>query len=304
MKKTLIVILGPTGTGKTNLSIKLAQMLDTIIISSDSRQIYKELKIGTATPTEEELSKAKHYMIGNKSIYDYYSAGIYELEVLEILNNVFKTKDTAILAGGSGMYIDAVCKGIDIQPDIEPQIREQVIRQYEDEGIESIRFDLQRLDPEHYKFVDLNNPKRIMKAVEICIQTGKTYTSFLTRQKKMRDFNILKIGLERDREELYNRINKRVDIMLEDGLVEEAKQFHKEKHLNSLNTVGYKELFAHFEGEYNLEEAIRLIKRNSRRYAKRQITWHKKDETINWFHPDDIDNVISFVEKKVNLLKT
>lgn len=300
MKKSLIVILGPTGTGKTNLSIKLAQILDTIIISSDSRQIYKELKIGTASPTKEELSKAKHFMIGNKSIHDYYSAGIYELEVLEILKNIFKTKDTAILAGGSGMYIDSVCKGIDIQPDIEPKIRKQVIKQYENEGIESLRFDLKRLDYEHYKFVDLNNPKRIMKALEICKQTGKTYTSFLTKQKKIRDFNIIKIGLERNRDELYDRINKRVDIMLKDGLVEEAKQLHKHKNLNALNTVGYKELFAHFEDEYDLEEAIRLIKRNSRRYAKRQITWHKKDETINWFHPNDIDIIISFVEKQIN----
>jgi len=301
MNKILIVILGPTGIGKTNLSIKLAQILDTIIISSDSRQIYKELKIGTAPPTKEELSKVQHYMIGNKSIYDYYSAGIYELDVLEILNKTFKTKNSAILAGGSGMYIDAVCRGIDVQPDIEPEIRKQIIKQYENEGIKSLRFDLQRLDPEHYKLVDLNNPKRIMKALEICIQTGKTYTSFLTRQKKTRNFNILKIGLERKREELYDRINKRVDIMLEKGLVEEAKQFHKDKHLNSLNTVGYKELFAHFEGEYNLTEAIRLIKRNSRRYAKRQITWHKKDETINWFHPDDIDNIISFVQKEIDI---
>jgi len=296
-RKTLIVIIGPTGTGKTNLSIKLANMLETVIISSDSRQIYKELKIGTAQPTEEELLQAKHYMIANKSIHDYFSAGIYEIKVLKILKEIYKTKDVAILAGGSGMYIDAVCKGIDIQPDVEPQIREQVIKQYETEGIESLRFDLQRLDAEHYAFVDLNNPKRIMKALEICIQTGKTYTSFLKNQKKERDFKIIKIGLERDREELYERINKRVDIMFEEGLLEEAKQFHKYKHLNALNTVGYKELFACFEGEYDLIEAIRLIKRNSRRYAKRQITWHKKDETINWFHPNDFEGIFDFVKK-------
>lgn len=301
VKKTLIVIIGPTGTGKTSLSIKLANIFDTAIISSDSRQIYKELKIGTATPTKEELLQAKHYMIANKSIHDYYSAGIYEIEVLKILENTFKTKNVAILAGGSGMYIDAVCKGIDIQPDIEAKIREQVINQYETEGIESLRFDLKKLDPEHYAFVDLNNPKRIMKALEICIQTGKTYTSFLKNTKKERPFKIIKIGIERNREELYDRINKRVDIMLEEGLIEEAKQVHKYKNLNALNTVGYKELFAHFEEEYDLQEAIRLIKRNSRRYAKRQITWHKKDETISWFHPEKSEDIIKFLKEKIEM---
>jgi len=300
LKKKLIVIIGPTGTGKTSISIKIANMLDTAIISSDSRQIYKELKIGTATPSKEELSQAKHYMIANKSIHDYFSAGIYEIEVLKILDEIFKTKDVAILAGGSGMYIDAVCNGIDIQPDIEPEIRQKVINQYETEGIESLRFDLQRLDPEHYAFVDLNNPKRIMKAIEICIQTGKTYTSFLKNQKKERKFDIIKIGLERNRDELYERINKRVDIMLKEGLVNEAKQLHKFKHLNALNTVGYKELFAHFEGKYDLNEAIRLIKRNSRRYAKRQITWHKKDKDINWFHPDDFDKISEFIKTQLS----
>ncbi len=300
MNKTLIVISGPTGIGKTDLSIELAQMLNTVIISSDSRQIYQELKIGTAAPTKEDLEKVKHYMIGTKSIHDYYSAGIYELEVLKLLDEIFKTKNTAILTGGSGMYIDAVCKGIDVQPDIEPSIREQVIKQYEKEGIESIRFDLKKLDPEHYKFVDLNNPQRIMKAIEICIQTGKTYTSFRTKEKKNRAFNIIKIGLQRDRDELYERINKRVDIMLKQGLVEEAKLFHKYKNLNSLNTVGYKELFAYFEGEYNIEEAVRLIKRNSRRYAKRQITWFKRDHEIKWFHPDEQEEIMTFIKEKLN----
>ncbi|MCF6366487.1 MAG: tRNA (adenosine(37)-N6)-dimethylallyltransferase MiaA [Bacteroidales bacterium] len=299
LNKTLIVILGSTGIGKTNLSIELALMLNTVIISSDSRQIYKELKIGTAAPAKNDLAKAKHYMIGNKSIHDYYSAGIYELEVLKVLDNIFKTKNTAILAGGSGMYIDAVCKGIDIQPDIETEIRRQVIKQYETEGIESLRFDLKKFDPEHYKFVDLNNPQRIMKALEICIQTGKTYTSFLKNKKKNRDFNIIKIGLQRNREELYERINKRVDIMLEQGLVKEAKQFYKYKKLNSLNTVGYKELFAYFNGEHDLKEAIRLIKRNTRRYAKRQITWFKRDNEISWFHPDEKEKIISFVNERI-----
>lgn len=300
MIKTLIVILGPTGIGKTDLSIELAQAFNTVIISSDSRQIFKELKIGTATPTDDDLAKVKHYMIGNKSILDYYSAGIYELDVLKLLTKIFKSKNTAILTGGSGMYINAVCKGIDTQPDIEPSIREQVIRQFENEGIESLRFDLQRLDPEHYKHVDLNNPQRVMKAIEICIQTGKTYTSFLTKENKNRDFNIIKIGLERNREELYEQINRRVDIMIEEGLLEEAKQFHKYKELNSLNTVGYKELFSYFEGEYDLDEAIRLIKRNSRRYAKRQITWFKRDNEINWFHSDERTEIFKFIKKSLS----
>ncbi len=297
--KTLIVIAGPTGIGKTDLSIELAQMLDTVIISSDSRQLYQELKIGTAAPTSEDLAKVKHYMVGNKSIYDYYSAGKYELEVLDILKDIFKDKDTALLVGGSGMYIDAVCKGIDALPDADPEIRKQLIEKYEKEGIESLRFDLKRLDSEHYKAVDLNNPKRILRAVEICIQTGKTYTSFLTKPKKERDFNILKIGLERNRNELYDRINKRVDLMLEQGLIEEARQFHKDKHLNSLNTVGYKELFAYFDKEYDLEEAVRLIKRNSRRYAKRQMTWFKRDNDFRWFHPDDKIEITNFINANI-----
>ena len=297
--KTLIVIAGPTGIGKTDLSIELAQMLDTYIISSDSRQIYNELKIGTAAPTSDDLAKVKHYMVGNKSIYDYYSAGKYEIEVLDILKDIFMDKDTALLVGGSGMYIDAVCKGIDALPDADSEIRKQLIEKYEKEGIESLRFDLKRLDPEHYKAVDLNNPKRILRAVEVCIQTGKTYTSFHTKQKKKRDFNILKIGLERDRNELYDRINKRVDLMLEQGLIEEARKFHKDKHLNSLNTVGYKELFAYFDKEYDLEEAVRLIKRNSRRYAKRQMTWFKRDNDFRWFHPDDKIEITNFINANI-----
>lgn len=299
MKKTLIVITGPTGIGKTDLSIELAQMLDTVIISSDSRQIYKELKIGVARPSEEDLAKVKHYMIANKSVYEYYSAGKFELEVLDILENVFKKKNTVLLVGGSGMYIDAVCKGIDNLPDADPEIRKRLTEKYEKEGIESLRFDLRRLDPEHYKIIDLNNPKRLLRAVEVCIQTGKTYTSFLSNSDKKRDFNILKIGLERDRKELYERINKRVDLMIEEGLLEEAKSFLKDKNLNSLNTVGYKELFPYFEGKYDLEEAVRLIKRNSRRYAKRQITWFKRDKDYNWFHPDDKQKIFKFISSRM-----
>ena len=287
MNKTLIVILGATGTGKTDISIEIARQLDTAIISADSRQIYKELNIGTAVPTTEQLAAVKHFMIQNKSVYDYYSAGKYESEVLKILDNIFKEKDTALLVGGSGMYIDAVCKGIDELPDVVPELRENLIKKYETEGIESLRFDLRRLDPEYYEIVDLQNSKRILKALEICLQTGKTYTSFRKNIVKKRNFNIIKIGIERKREELYERINQRVDLMIKNGLVEEAKQFFPNENLNSLNTVGYKELFPYFNGDYPLEEAIRLIKRNSRRYAKRQITWFKRDKNINWINTDE-----------------
>ncbi len=299
MKKTLIVITGATGIGKTDLSIELAQMLDTVIISSDSRQIYKERKIGVARPSEIDWARMKHYMIANKSVYDYYSAGKYELEVLDILKDIYKDKNTALLVGGSGMYIDAVCRGIDALPDADPEIRKNLTEKYEREGIKSLRFDLKRLDPEHYEVVDLNNPKRLLRAVEVCIQTGKTYTSFLTKLKKNRDFKIIKIGLEREREELYERINKRVDLMIEDGLLEEAKQFLKDKHLNSLNTVGYKELFPYFEGKYDLKEAVRLIKRNSRRYAKRQITWFKRDTDYKWFHPSEKQLIFDYISSNI-----
>ena len=300
MKKNLIVILGPTGIGKTDLSINIAKMLETVIISSDSRQLYKELKIGTAVPTEEQLNAVKHYMIGNKSIFDYYSAGKYELEVLEILKTIFKTKDNALLVGGSGMYIDAICKGIDDLPDIKQDIRKDLCKRYDSEGIESLRFDLKRLDPEFYNIVDLRNSKRILKALEVCIQTGKTYSSFRTETKKARDFNIIKIGLNKDREELYQQIEKRVDIMFKDGLLDEAKGFLEHKDLNSLNTVGYKEIFPYFNNEYSLEEVIRLIKRNSRRYAKRQMTWFKKDEEINWFNPENEQEITEFILNKIN----
>ncbi len=299
MKKTLIVILGPTGIGKTDLSIEIAQFFNTVIVSSDSRQVYKELQIGTAPPSLDNLAKIKHYMIGNKSIFDYFSAGIYESEVLKLLNNIFKENDTALLVGGSGMYIDAVCKGIDIFPDIEPEIRKKVKEQYKNEGIESLRFDLKRLDNKHYNIVDLNNPNRVMKAIEVCIQTGKTYTSFLKKDKKKREFKILKIGLERERSELYERINKRVNLMLNEGLIDEAKKFYPNKDLNSLNTVGYKELFAHFDGEYDLDEAVRLIKRNSRRYAKRQITWFKRDNEIRWFNTENKKDIFAFLENQL-----
>ena len=294
--KSLIVILGPTGIGKTDLSIEIAQELGTEIISSDSRQIYRELKIGTAVPSEEDLQKIKHHLIGNKSIYDYYNASMFEFEVLDILKVLFQKYGQVVMTGGSGMYINAVCEGIDDLPTIDSQLREDLIKQHEEEGLESLRMQLKIIDPGSYEKIDLRNPKRILKALEVSIQTGKPYSSFLTESKKLRDFNIVKIGLQRERAELYDRINRRVDQMIKDGLIEEANRFYKDRHLNSLNTVGYKELFDFFNGKITQEKAIELIKRNSRHYAKRQISWFTRDKDINWFHPENKDEIISYIK--------
>ena len=281
--KTLVVILGPTGIGKTNLSIELAKYYNTEIISSDSRQFYRELKIGTAAPSQDELLQVKHHFIGNISIHDYYNVSMFENQAIEVLNNIFKTKDIAIMVGGSGMYIDAVCGGIDDMPDIDAELRTLLAEKYKTEGIESLRIELKRLDPEYYKKVDLKNYKRILRALEICYQTGKTYTSFHTNTQKQRDFKIVKIGLFMNREKLYERINLRVDLMIKNGLIAEAEKYFPYRELNALNTVGYKELFEYFDKKIPLDEAIRLIKRNTRHYAKRQISWFKRYDNINWF---------------------
>ncbi|OQX99992.1 MAG: tRNA (adenosine(37)-N6)-dimethylallyltransferase MiaA [Bacteroidetes bacterium 4572_128] len=297
MKKTLIVIVGATGIGKTDLSIEIAEYFNTFILSSDSRQFYKELKIGTAPPTEKQLKKIKHFFIGNKSIENYYNASSFEVEVLSILEKIFLEKNFAIMVGGSGMYVDAVCNGIDDLPTVDINIRKKLIDKLENEGIESLRFDLQRMDPKHYEVVDLKNAKRILKALEISIMTNKPYSSFLKKKVKKRNFKIIKIALKMDRGKLYERINKRVDIMIENGLIEEVKKFYNKKHLNALNTVGYKEFFAHWDGEYSLEKAIELVKRNSRRLAKRQITWFKRDKNINWFYNNEKEKIINFIKK-------
>ncbi len=297
--KTLIVLVGPTGVGKTELSFSIAEKYNTPIISSDSRQLYADLKIGTAAPTEEHLRRVKHYFIGTLKLTDYYSAAQYESDVLKLSDELFKQHDVLLMTGGSMMYIDAVCKGIDDIPTVDAETRAQMLQHYEEVGLEEICKELKLLDPEYYSIVDLKNPKRVIHALEICYMTGRTYTSFRTRNIKERPFHILKIGLNREREELYERINKRVDQMINDGLVEEARKVYEFRELNSLNTVGYKELFNYFNGEWTLDFAIEKIKQNSRIYSRKQMTWFKRDSEITWFHPEQKDEIIEFINKKL-----
>ena len=291
---TLVVITGPTAVGKTALTIELARHYHTPVINADSRQIYRELRIGTAAPSEEQLQQAKHYFVGNKSIHDYYNASMYEQDVLQVLKG--EPSDTNILSGGSMMYIDAVCNGIDDIPTVREDIREEMKRRYEEEGLEALCEDLRRLDPEHYAIVDRQNYRRVIHALEICYQTGRTYTSFRTQSKKERPFRIVKIGLNRDRDELYNRINARVDAMMEQGLLHEAESLYDQRQLNALNTVGYKEMFDYIDGRWSLDEAVERMKGNTRRYARKQLTWFKRDEEVRWFHPDQIDKILNYIE--------
>ncbi len=299
-KKTLIVLTGPTGIGKTELSLKIAQKLNTIIISADSRQIYKELKIGTASPTPEQLSAVPHYMVGIKSVHDYYSAFEFEQDVIALLKEKFITHQAILMTGGSMMYVDAVCKGIDDIPTIDPELRKEVFDRYLHEGIDTIRRELKLLDPVFYEQVDLQNHKRVIHAVEICLMAGKPYSSLRTQSAKKRDFDQIHIGLDMERAELYDRINRRVDKMTEEGLVDEAKEFYPYRHLNSLNTVGYKELFEYFDGNITLDKAIELIKRNSRRYAKKQLSWFRRDKEMQWFHPSQFEKIIEFLQDKLS----
>lgn len=296
--KTLLVLIGPTGVGKTELSLRLAERFQTDIISSDSRQLYADLKIGTAAPTPEQLARVPHHFVGTLQLTDYYSAAQYETEVMKLLSVLFQEKDIVILTGGSMMYVDAVCKGIDDIPTVDEKTRTLMKQRYEEEGLDNLCAELKLLDPEYYKIVDLKNPKRVVHALEICYMTGRTYTSFRTRSAKERPFNILKIGLTRDREELYERINRRVDMMIEDGLLEEAKVVYPYKHLNSLNTVGYKEIFNYLDGEWDLSFAIEKIKQNSRIYSRKQMTWFKRDEEIVWFHPEQEKEILNYIEEK------
>lgn len=294
--KTLIVLIGPTGVGKTDLSIKIAEKYNSPIISADSRQLYSELKIGTAAPTEEYLKRVKHYFVGTLKLTDYYSAAQYESEVINLLNELFYTNDTILLTGGSMMYIDAICKGIDDIPTVDNDTRQMMMYKYEKDGLERLCAELKLLDPEYYSIVDLKNPKRVIHALEICYMTGKTYTSFRTGNKKERPFRIIKIGLNRDREELYERINKRVDIMINDGLIDEVRSVYQYKNLNSLNTVGYKEIIQYLDGNWTLDHAIEKIKQNSRIYSRKQMTWFKRDNEIKWFHPDRENEIMEYIE--------
>ena len=293
MVKTLIVITGPTAVGKTALTIDLARHYGTPVINADSRQIYRELKIGTAAPTDEQLQQARHYFVGTKSIHDYYNASMYEQEVMSLLSE--STTQIHLLAGGSMMYIDAVCNGIDDIPTVRDDIREEMKRRYQEEGLEALCADLQRLDPEHYAIVDRQNYRRVIHALEICYQTGKTYTSFRTQVKKERPFRIVKIGLNCEREVLYNRINARVDEMMEAGLLQEAEGLYAFRKENALNTVGYKELFDYMDGRWPLEEAVERIKGNTRRYARKQLTWFKRDQQVKWFRPDQKDEILKYI---------
>jgi len=296
----LLVLLGPTGVGKTSISLSLAKHFHAPVISSDSRQIYRELKIGTAAPSEKELAQAEHFFIGTHSIFDAYNAGQYELDVISLLDKFFSKHPVTLLVGGSMMYIDAVCNGFDNIPSVDAQTRTYWQEVYAEKGLQFIQQELKRLDPEHVGQVDMLNYKRVLHALEICSITGNPYSELRTGTKKQRDFNILKIGLNLPRPELYERINLRVDIMMQNGLLEEARKYHPYKQLNALNTVGYKELYEYMDGKCSLEEAVQKIKQDSRRYAKRQLTWFNRDQDIHWFHPDETEKIIDFIENQLH----
>lgn len=299
---SLLVLIGPTGVGKTELSLRLAERYHTCIVSADSRQLYADLKIGTAAPTPEQLARVEHHLVGTLQLADYYSAARYEEEVMNLLPRLFVKHPVVLLTGGSMMYVDAVCKGIDDIPTVDDETRRFLLQRYEEEGLERLCAELKLLDPEYYAEVDLRNPKRVIHALEICYMTGKTYTSFRTRQVKERPFRMVKVGLTRDREELYRRINLRVDQMMADGLLEEARRVYPYRTLNSLNTVGYKELFKYLDGEWTLDFAVEKIKQNSRIYSRKQMTWFKRDADIRWFHPEQEAEITAYLDNVLPLI--
>ena len=291
--KTLIVIAGPTASGKTAFAIKVAKTLDTVILSADSRQFYKEMSIGTAAPTEEELNQVKHYFVHHISVEDKYDVADYEHDVIQLLNELFKTHDAVIMTGGSGLFIDAVCNGIDAMPDVQPEIRGKVEKLYQDKGLHGMQEALQRLDPDYYAIVDQQNPRRLQRALEVCYQTGMPFSSFRSGNTAQRDFDIKKYALLWDRQQLIERIDRRVDMMVEQGLLDEAKALYPKRDLNALNTVGYKELFAYFDGSSTFKEAVEQIKIHTRQYAKRQMTWLRKDNSYQWITTEEIDKVVT-----------
>jgi tRNA dimethylallyltransferase len=298
---TLLALIGPTGIGKTDLSISLAKHFGTEIVSADSRQIYRELYAGTAPPSPQQLGEVKHHFIGSHSIFDSYTAGRYETDALETVGKLFETAGYVWLVGGSGLYIDAVCRGIDDIPGADAELRESLVQQYETEGIESLRFQLMRLDPNICNTIDIRNPRRVIRALEACVIAGKPYSSMRKNCGKPRPFSIIKIGLTTDRELLYRRINARVDAMIDAGLEKDAEKLYPFRELNALKTVGYSELFDRFDGRTGRDESIELIKRNTRRYAKRQLTWFARYPEIKWFHPDDFDGIVRFIQLKANV---
>ena len=298
--KYLVVIAGPTASGKTATDIKVAKALGTEIISADSRQFYKELPIGTAAPTPEEQAEVQHHMIHNLNVEDKYDVADYEQDVLNLLKQLFVNHDAVVITGGSGLFIDAVCKGLDSIPDISEEVRNKVDELYKKGGLIALQNEVKRLDPEYYSIVDKYNPRRLQRAVEVCYQTGLTYSSFRKNTVKQRDFKIIKVALLWERSELINRINKRVDIMVNEGLVEEAKAMYPKRYLNSLNTVGYKEIFEYFDGKVCLSEAIENIKINTRQYAKRQMTWLRKNNDYKWFTIDELDEMLNYINSVIN----
>lgn len=294
--KTVVVVAGPTGIGKTRTGLALAKDYSSVIISADSRQIYREIPIGTAAPTPEEQAEIPHFLVGTRSVFDYYNAFEFEQDALRCVQEAFVDKDVVFMVGGSMMYLDAFCNGIDELPTVDPQLRKDLMARFSEEGLASLRMQLKQLDPEFYKQVDLKNAKRVIHALEICLMTGRPYSSLRTQPKKKRPFQIIRVGLHMDRALLYERIDLRVEQMLAKGLEEEARSLWPHRDLNALNTVGYKELFAYFEGEYGLDRALELIQRNSRRYARKQLSWFRRDASIQWFHPSDLSALLTYIE--------
>ena len=297
--KTLVVVVGATGSGKTDLSLRLATHFAAPILSTDSRQVYRGIPIGTAQPTAEQLATAEHHFIASHALDDNFNCGEYEVQALARLEELFQKHNTVVAVGGSGLYIQALCEGMDDLPQADEELRQRLAERLQNEGIESLAAELQRLDPVYYEQVDRCNPSRVLRAVEVCLQTGKPYSSLRTGERRKRDFNIVKVGIDWERATLYDRINRRVDMMIDEGLEAEALAVYPLRHLNSLQTVGYREMFDYFDGKITREEAIELIKRNSRRYAKRQMTWFRRDPEIRWFSNEEFDELVLFLENKI-----